>query len=190
MVTRSPLLLAVALAISVGLAGCETSDVMDSVSEKMHDFNPFGTAKKKLAGERQEVFPQGVPGVQQGIPPELMPGGAETATAAPEPAPEPKVVERKRRKPAPRRAASRESAPPKRAARQPRPAPQQEPSAAQEAAKPTPAQRRSAWDTVPTTGSAPTQPQGKTAPSGQSGWMPPASQPVPTQWPDPPKAGQ
>ncbi len=73
--------------------------------------------KKKLPGERKEMFPEGVPGVTQGIPPEYLksnqppvdtaqaPGGAAPAaagdktaapptvakTAAVEPAPEPRA---------------------------------------------------------------------------------------------------
>lgn len=62
--------------------------------------------KKKLPGERREVFPGGVPGVTQGIPPEYVKGNqppadaaeapageqgkAKTAAAEPEPAPKPK----------------------------------------------------------------------------------------------------
>jgi hypothetical protein len=61
--------------------------------------------KKKLPGERREVFPGGVPGVTQGIPPEYLkgnqpadaaeaPAGAQgkekTAAVEPEPAPKPK----------------------------------------------------------------------------------------------------
>jgi hypothetical protein len=63
--------------------------------------------KKKLPGERKELFPDGVPGVSQGIPPEYMKGNqpadaaadqgkataateADKKTAAAEPAPKPK----------------------------------------------------------------------------------------------------
>jgi hypothetical protein len=57
-------LLAVFLA-STGLvlAGCEDTKLME-----MFD------GKKKLAGDRKQVFPEGIPGVQQGVPPELMKG--------------------------------------------------------------------------------------------------------------------
>ena len=79
----------VALAAALALAGCGTSSVFDnanSISDKfsdmMHDFNPFGTAKKPLPGERRAVFPEGVPGVQQGVPRELM-RGTQQATDAP-----------------------------------------------------------------------------------------------------------
>ena len=52
--------------------------------------NLIPDTKKKLPGERREVFPGGVPGVSQGVPPELMKGyqaQPETATAAPPPSP-------------------------------------------------------------------------------------------------------
>ncbi|HET9902997.1 MAG TPA: hypothetical protein VFQ27_04770 [Xanthobacteraceae bacterium] len=184
--TDRPFLLAATLLLSLGLAGCETSDVMDSVSEKIHDFNPFGTAKTKLPGERRPVFPEGVPGVQQGIPPDLMPGNSETtATAEPEPQAE-KMAEKEKPKAAPRRAAARTAPAPKRAARKTEPKPAAEPVApAQQAEAPG---ARSAWDTVPTRGAASAnaaQPQ--PAQGGQAGWVPPAAQPVPTIWPDPPK---
>lgn len=43
----------------------------------------FGLSeKKKLPGERKEVFPGGVPGVSQGIPPEYMKGSQPPADAA------------------------------------------------------------------------------------------------------------
>jgi hypothetical protein len=43
----------------------------------------FGLSeKKKLPGERKEVFPGGVPGVSQGIPPEYMKGSQPQADAA------------------------------------------------------------------------------------------------------------
>ena len=48
------------------LAGCES----------IENFQ-FWDTKTKLAGERKPVFPEGVPGVTQGIPPELMKGYQE-----------------------------------------------------------------------------------------------------------------
>jgi hypothetical protein len=86
------------LLVSFGgaLAGCES----------MENFQ-FWDTKTKLAGERKPVFPEGVPGVTQGIPPELMKGyqepqqqvdpaaaaaqqGAEKTDAKAEPKPKPK----------------------------------------------------------------------------------------------------
>lgn len=55
----------------------------------------FGISeKKKLPGERRALFPEGVPGVTQGVPPELVKGNrpqqpAETAATEPAKPPEP-----------------------------------------------------------------------------------------------------
>jgi outer membrane biosynthesis protein TonB len=54
------------LAVGLGLAGCDTVDrLQDSVTDL------FDT-KKKLPGQREPVFPEGVPGVVQGVPPEYL----------------------------------------------------------------------------------------------------------------------
>jgi hypothetical protein len=83
----------VLVALSGALAGCSSglsnwdpSDLLD-----------FLDTKKKLPGERKPVFPDGVPGLQQGVPKELYKGAAqeqidqqnaEAAAAASAPAPE------------------------------------------------------------------------------------------------------
>src|SRR5262245_63258016 len=66
---------------SLTLGGCGSSGFWDSANnasdrfqDMLVDFNPFGTAKKPLPGERRAVFPEGVPGVKQGVTPELMRG--------------------------------------------------------------------------------------------------------------------
>ena len=62
---------AVLVALSSALAGCgstggfEPSDLLDWMD-----------TKKKLPGERKPVFPEGVPGVQQGVPRELYRGSS------------------------------------------------------------------------------------------------------------------
>jgi hypothetical protein len=123
---RRILLLAALVALAPALAGCEDFD--------MDKFDVFHlNEKKKLPGERKELFPQGVPGVTQGIPPEYLrgnqpqpdtaqapapadavaaaPGGKVAApapsakTAAVEPAPQPKLKPKPKRKPKPRTAA-------------------------------------------------------------------------------------
>jgi hypothetical protein len=87
------------IAIAPSLAGCENFD------PDKWDFFGLGD-KKKLPGDRKPVFPEGVPGVSQGIPPEFVKGNqpppdspdaaqalpAEPAkkTAAVDPAEEPK----------------------------------------------------------------------------------------------------
>lgn len=60
-------MLAALLALGPVLAGCENFDP--------DRLDPFGlNEKKKLSGERRPLFPEGVPGVTQGIPPEYMKG--------------------------------------------------------------------------------------------------------------------
>ena len=95
----------IAAILPLMLGGCETSSMWDSansasdrIQDALHDFNPFGTAKKPLPGERRAVFPEGVPGVQQGVPPELTRGNpqVEEAQAPPEtPSPAPKAKTKK-----------------------------------------------------------------------------------------------
>src|SRR5438445_11884475 len=88
----------VLIALSSTLAGCSSgfgnwdpTDLLD-----------FLDTKKKLPGERKPVFPEGVPGLEQGVPKELYKGSAQerldqqnaqaTATAA---APPPEAEEPK-----------------------------------------------------------------------------------------------
>src|SRR5215472_4069536 len=95
-----------------------------SACESLDTFDIFDT-KKKLAGERKAVFPEGVPGVSSGVPPELVKGyhepeggSVDPAKAAAEAAAEP-AAKPKKPKPAPQRAASK-----------PAPKPQPDPDAA------------------------------------------------------------
>jgi hypothetical protein len=79
---------AVVIALSSALAGCaggmgnfDPSDLLD-----------FLDTKKKLPGERKPVFPQGVPGLEQGVPKDLYKGAAQQqdAPAVAQPVEEPK----------------------------------------------------------------------------------------------------
>ena len=63
------------VALTPVLAGCADFD-MDSLD--VFNLNQ----KKKLPGERKEVFPGGVPGVTQGIPPEYLKGNQQQADTA------------------------------------------------------------------------------------------------------------
>src|SRR4051794_40326934 len=103
---------ALAAGLALALAGCETADMFDKVQESVQDFNPFGANKKPLPGDRRAVFPEGVPGVQQGVPPDLMQAqpipdpNAPAVVAAPAPEPtraakpqKPKPVRAARSKP-------------------------------------------------------------------------------------------
>lgn len=156
---------AVLAGVAPVVAGCSSFDP-DSL-------DIFGlNEKKKLPGERKDLFPEGVPGVSQGIPPEYLrnnqqpaanagatvpaDGAAPQATAAALPAePEkPKAAPA----PKPRRTATRAAAPRPAAAAPVAPVESQPAPAAQQA----PAQ---GWP-------APTQ-QPATAPSGSAAWPQP-----------------
>ncbi len=67
---------------SVALAACSNFD-----PDKLDIFGL--NEKKKLPGERKELFPGGVPGVTQGIPPEYIRGNQPPPDAAQLQAPEP-----------------------------------------------------------------------------------------------------
>src|SRR5262245_25985311 len=100
-------LAASALSLGLALAGCESFD-----PTSIFDAEIFST-KKKLPGDRQPVFPDGTPGVPQGVPPELVKGyqpppepepvkQAEPAAPKPKPKPKPKVAKPKEPKEEPR----------------------------------------------------------------------------------------
>ena len=69
---RGIMLALLALSLGGALAGCDSLETFQ-----------FWDTKKKLPGDRQPVFPGGVPGVEQGIPPELMKGYQEQQSADP-----------------------------------------------------------------------------------------------------------
>jgi hypothetical protein len=98
-----------ALAGALVLAGCDSFDPLD----KFQDWDIMSSKKDPLKGERREVFPRGVPGVPQGVPPDMVKG-----YQAPPEEPPPVVQaqpEKKAKKgaaaPAPRKQA-RQAAPP------------------------------------------------------------------------------
>ncbi len=131
----------------------------------------FPDGKKKLPGDRREVFPGGVPGVTQGVPPELIRGSpqqqAEQNPAAaeppPAPPPAPKAAAKSRPKKVARPAPVDPDAdePPQPAARAaPRPAqaapsgawPAPQPQAAQQQPQQQPPPANSAWPAPPGSG--------------------------------------
>ena len=71
---RRIVLIASLLACGLTLSGCESFDPTE-----------WFNTKKPLPGDRKAVFPEGVPGVPQGVPPELVQG----YQPPPEPVPEP-----------------------------------------------------------------------------------------------------
>jgi hypothetical protein len=99
--------------------------------------------KKKLPGERKEVFPGGVPGVSQGIPPEYVKGNQPTADSAAAPAAEPdKKTAAVEPEPKPKPKPKRPLKPPTQITVQP--APQQQPAPwPQQNQQPTPQQQQS-----------------------------------------------
>jgi hypothetical protein len=65
---------AVLVALSGALAGCGGGGLSNWDPSDMLDFLD---TKKKLPGERKPVFPEGVPGLEQGVPKELYKGSAQ-----------------------------------------------------------------------------------------------------------------
>ena len=80
----------VVIALSSALAGCGSTSSFDP-----SDLLDFLDTKKKLPGERKAVFPDGVPGLEQGVPKDLYKGARQVddpnaqAAAAPPPQPPP-----------------------------------------------------------------------------------------------------
>jgi hypothetical protein len=163
-------LLAGLLLMSPVLSGCADGFDIDKL-------DVFGlTDKKKLPGDRRPLFPEGVPGVTQGIPPEYVKGNQpqDTAvtlpaepqppadakkTAAVEPAAKPKPKAKPRPKPATASAPTQVTVPatPKAQSNQqmaPWPEPQQQPTqqAPQQAQQQQAPQAKSPWpDAAPNT---------------------------------------
>jgi hypothetical protein len=170
---RSPLLVRAgsAAALLLALAGCTPGGQFDPTSLFANDM--FDT-KNKLKGDRQPVFPNGVPGTSSGVPQDLVKGYQPPPDqAADANAPDAAAEEAAKNKPKPKpkvaRAPAQPSTPPRRINVGARPN-QAAPAAPQEAA---PQQsQQSAFPPPPQTA--------------------PAQQAVPTvesRWPDPPKPG-
>ncbi|MEN3351765.1 MAG: hypothetical protein V7632_5400 [Bradyrhizobium sp.] len=117
---RSQRLIAAAIvaALCSALAGCGGGGMANFDPSDLLDFLD---TKKKLQGDRKPVFPEGVPGLEQGVPKDLYKGGQQdslnpppdpaTATAA-APAPQPAKGAKKQAKgkPAPAPAADQAAA--------------------------------------------------------------------------------
>src|ERR1700759_1336717 len=88
----------VLIAISGALAGCSSGF---GSSFDPTDLLDWLHTKKKLPGKAEPVFPDGVPGLEQGVPKDLYKGAQQqqdvppVATAPQPPPPEPKQVARK-----------------------------------------------------------------------------------------------
>jgi hypothetical protein len=84
---RQVVLITSLLGFAMALSGCGSIDPTE-----------WFNTKKPLPGDRKDMFPQGVPGVPQGVPPELVEG----YTPPVEPVPEPLPVQETKAKPKPK----------------------------------------------------------------------------------------
>src|SRR5271166_1490802 len=133
-------LVLVSLAMSAGLslAACDSIDRFSDTMQGMFD------TKRRLPGERKPVFPEGVPGVTQGVPPEYLP-----ASKQPEEATDPAAQES--HAPAETKAAETPSEKKEKPAHKPRPRTADIPKKQVESEKPAtaepakPAQSQAAW---------------------------------------------
>ena len=136
-----------------------------SACDSLDTFELFDS-KKKLPGERKPVFPEGIPGVATGVPPELVRGYREPEAAPPDPAKAAaeaaagEQASKPKSKPAPQHTASKPKPQP------PKPEPPPDPFAA-----------------APTRTAAPAPAQQPAPPAGASPW--PAAQPQ-AAWPGTP----
>ncbi|MEN3375006.1 MAG: hypothetical protein V7604_361 [Hyphomicrobiales bacterium] len=103
------------LLFGLALAGCDTFDPLD----KFQEWDIMGSSKTPLKGERRPVFDSGVPGVAQGVPPELVKGYQPPAeepppvvTAKPAKSAKPKKAATKPRRPPPQQTQQDEPEPP------------------------------------------------------------------------------
>ena len=69
--SKNLIVLAVLGTLSCAVAGCSTANFDPT------DMLDFLDTKKKLPGERKPVFPEGVPGLEQGVPKDLYRGSRQ-----------------------------------------------------------------------------------------------------------------
>ena len=86
----------IATAVVVALSGALTGCAGGMSSFDPSDMLDFLDTKKKLPGERKAVFPEGVPGLEQGVPKDLYKGARQDdpnaqAASVPPPVEEPKA---------------------------------------------------------------------------------------------------
>jgi hypothetical protein len=157
------------LGSSLGLAGCEPGEAID----KLTDLIPNN--KTPLPGTRKEVFPQGVPGVPQGVPADLVKGYQPPSDVAALPTPaagtathDPQI-----------KSAAAEPPKPKKKKVTPPPSPDQDQTASSGSATQAPAPWPAAQPAA--TAAWPSAQPGATAP-----WPAPQGQAAVTPWPSTP----
>lgn len=167
-------LVLVSLAMSAGLslAACDSVDRFTDTMTGLFD------TKKRLPGDRKAVFPEGVPGVTQGVPQEYLP-----ASKQPEEANDPAAQEGQ----APAQTKSAETPAENKPARKPRPRAAEAPKKPVEQEKPAtaetakPAQAQAPW---------PQQQQTQSQSQSQTAWpQQQKSGSTTAPWPDAPPAG-
>jgi hypothetical protein len=179
------------LTLMLVLAACTPGGQFDPTEIVSGDM--FNT-KKKISGDREPVFPNGVPGAETGVPPDLVKGyqpppeqPAATAEAAAKPAAEPvkpklKPKPKVARAPAPATSAhdpAFDQKPVSAAPQMQRPAQSPWPNA------PPPPAAQTNWPAPPPAG----QPQ-QAQPSAQTNWPAPPQPQAQTNWPNPSALGK
>jgi hypothetical protein len=156
-----------AFALVLVASGCTAGGQFDPTEVLSSDIL---NTKKKLAGEREPLFPNGVPGAETGVPPDLVKGyqpPPEQAAENTDTAVKPAV-----------------------AAEKPKPKPKPKPKVAHVAPLPP---HDAAWDqkSASPPPSAPSPWLGPSAQPAQTNWpAAPSTQPAQTNWPAPPSSGQ
>jgi hypothetical protein len=156
------------LALALLIGGCTAGGQFDPTEVLSSDV--LGT-KKKIPGDREPLFPAGVPGAETGVPPDLVKGyqpppeQAADAEAVAKPAPEP-------------------------AAAKPKPKPKPKPKVANTPAQPKPAPGQAAWPPPQQGAPQSNWPAPQSAPA-QANWPAPpaagqAQQGAQPNWPAPP----
>src|SRR5579863_9761564 len=69
--SRSLIYAGCALVLAIGLGACTAGGQFDPTEIVSSD---MFSSKKKIAGDREPLFPQGVPGAETGVPPDLVKG--------------------------------------------------------------------------------------------------------------------
>jgi hypothetical protein len=168
-------LVLVASVLALPLGGC--ASISDSLDPTEWFSGELFSSKKKLPGDRKPMFPEGVPGVAQGIPPDLIKGNQQAPAYTADPqttstTQQAAVARPEEFKPAPRE--------------EPKPKPKAKAKPKTQTAERPPAERA---PTAAPVRRAP-EPQQQPQAGGGTQWPDPppprSNQPSGIQWPDPP----